>query len=265
MSIAPSYWDGQETGMGGSQAGTHWGGRTVWKDNGKTPLPRYITARFVSFKSDQTPCMLQRAELCWAGRCLRTAGPSSQDPAGTRFLNGHCHKHIQTGSVTPPSLSPDLTCNGDTGQKAQMSTALYSLAGNTFRWQTNDSMVQPFISDTAHLWNSSTLYAPTTTASVCWYSWKRLLQVCTGTLFVQPARTTHADHKPWNILLKGSPGSFTAATFLGTLPLAQLASSSFSWPALASMKLLFLVVTCCHLPCHKNQQLLDLLRIPKSS
>lgn len=47
-------------------------------------------------------------------------------PAGTHFLNGHCHKMPweKLHDTSLPTLSPNLTRSSDTAQKAQMSTAL---------------------------------------------------------------------------------------------------------------------------------------------
>lgn len=141
MSVARSHRDSRETRTAGGKAGKHraegrdpslrWKGSNEGKE--ETSLPRNIALRLVSVKHYLSPWTLQRAELQWAGRCLGTlqchSRTTPQEPA---FTTGSVMERFRTSSATLPTLSPDLTCNSDTAQKAQMSTALYSPAGSTF-------------------------------------------------------------------------------------------------------------------------------------
>ena len=114
MSIAPSHWDRQETGMAVVRlAHIVEEGRAPslqWKDNnegkGETSLPRNISPRFVSVKRDLSPCTLQRAELKWVGHCLRTLQCHSHTTLQEHaFSMGTVMKHLQTSSVTLPAPS----------------------------------------------------------------------------------------------------------------------------------------------------------------
>lgn len=57
-------------------------------------------------------------------------------PCRNTVLIGTATPGSQPGSTTLPTLSPDLTCNSDTAQKAHVSTALCRRADNTFRLMT---------------------------------------------------------------------------------------------------------------------------------
>lgn len=134
MSIAPSYWDRQETGVAGQVrlARTMEEGRAPspqGKDNsegkGKTSMPRNITPRHVCFSLlGVSPCMLQ-SWAAGAGHCPRTQQCQAHTTLQEHtFSMGTVTKHFGKSSMTLPTLSPSLTCNSDTTQKAQMSTAL---------------------------------------------------------------------------------------------------------------------------------------------